>query len=92
MTVRSPRFPAFPPTSGELIRWCAERFDDKTFAVLGDERLTYADAEVRSAQIAQGLLASGAGKGTRVGLLARTAPSGSSAGWGSRASARSRSC
>ncbi len=74
MPLRSPSFPAFPPTSGQLIRWCAERFGDKTFAVLGDDRLTYADADVRSAEIARGLLASGAGKGTRVGLLAPNGP------------------
>jgi acyl-CoA synthetase (AMP-forming)/AMP-acid ligase II len=71
---RSPSFPPFPPTSGELIHRCAERFGDKTFAVLGEDRITYAEAEAQSAQIARGLLATGAGKGTRVGLLASNSP------------------
>jgi acyl-CoA synthetase (AMP-forming)/AMP-acid ligase II len=71
---RSPRFPEFTPTAGTLIRAVAAQRGDKTFAVLGDERLTYAEAETRSAQIAKGLLAAGAGKGTRVGLLAGNSP------------------
>jgi acyl-CoA synthetase (AMP-forming)/AMP-acid ligase II len=71
---RTPRFPSFTPTSGELARACATRFGDKTFAVLGDDRLSYAEAEVRSAALAKGLLAAGAGKGTRVGLLAGNSP------------------
>jgi acyl-CoA synthetase (AMP-forming)/AMP-acid ligase II len=71
---RSPHFPAHPPTAGALIRACADRFGDKAFAVLGEARLTYAEAEAQSAQIAKGLLASGAGKGTRVGLLAGNSP------------------
>lgn len=74
MPERSPHFPDFRPTSGELIRSCADRLGDKVFAVLGDDRLTYAEAEARSAQLAKGLLASGAGKGTRVGLLAPNGP------------------
>jgi acyl-CoA synthetase (AMP-forming)/AMP-acid ligase II len=69
-----PSFPAFTPTSGALIRDCAARLGDKPFAVLGGERLTYAQAEARSAELARGLLASGAGKGTRVGLLAPNGP------------------
>ncbi len=71
---RVPSFPAFTPTSGELIRTCAARFGDKPLAVLGDARLSYADAEAGSAALAKGLLASGAGKGTRVGLLAANSP------------------
>ncbi|HLM64588.1 MAG TPA: class I adenylate-forming enzyme family protein [Acidimicrobiales bacterium] len=71
---RAPSFPPFTPTSGELVRSCAARFGDKTFALLGDVRLSYAEAEARSAAVAKGLLASGAGKGTRVGLLAANSP------------------
>ncbi len=74
MPRRSPVFPDFTPTSAALIRWCAQRWGDKPFAVLGDERLTYAQAERRSAELARGLLATGAGKGTRVGLLAPNGP------------------
>jgi acyl-CoA synthetase (AMP-forming)/AMP-acid ligase II len=71
---RAPSFPPFTPTSGELVRWCAGRFGDKPLAVLGDDRLSYAEAEARSAALARGLLATGAGKGSRVGLLAGNGP------------------
>jgi acyl-CoA synthetase (AMP-forming)/AMP-acid ligase II len=71
---RSTDFPAFTPTTGTLTRWCAERWGDRTFVVLGDERLTYDEADARSARLAKGLLASGVGKGTRVGLLAPNGP------------------
>ncbi len=71
---REPSFPDFVPTSGTLIRWCAERWGDKTLAILADERLTYREAEERSATLARGLLASGVGKGTRVALLQANGP------------------
>jgi acyl-CoA synthetase (AMP-forming)/AMP-acid ligase II len=70
----APAFPAFRPTAGELIRHAAQRWGDRTLAVLGEERVSYADAEERSARLARGLLASGASKGTRVGLLAPNGP------------------
>jgi acyl-CoA synthetase (AMP-forming)/AMP-acid ligase II len=71
---RSPSFPDFTPTSGALIRSAAAAHGNKALGVLGDDRLTYAEAEARSAQLAKGLLAAGAGKGTRVGLLAGNSP------------------
>jgi acyl-CoA synthetase (AMP-forming)/AMP-acid ligase II len=71
---RRPSFPPFTPTSGTLARWCAERWGDDPFLVLGDERVGYAEADARSAALARGMLASGVGKGTRVGLLAPNAP------------------
>jgi acyl-CoA synthetase (AMP-forming)/AMP-acid ligase II len=71
---REPSFPDFVPTSGTLIRWCAERWGDNTLAVLGDDRLTYREAEERSAILARGLLASGVGKGTRLALLQANGP------------------
>lgn len=71
---RSPDFPAFTPTSGTLVRQCAQKWGDTTFVVLGDERLTYAQAEEQSSRLARGLLASGLGKGGRVGLLAPNSP------------------
>jgi acyl-CoA synthetase (AMP-forming)/AMP-acid ligase II len=67
-------FPSYPPTAGELIRHAAAKYGDKELAVLGDQRLTYAAAEAESARLAKALLASGAGKGTRVGLLAPNSP------------------
>ncbi len=74
MSQRSPHFPDFRPTAGELIRSCAATYGDELFAVLGEQRITYAEADARSAELARGLLASGAGKGTRVGLLAPNGP------------------
>jgi acyl-CoA synthetase (AMP-forming)/AMP-acid ligase II len=71
---REPSFPPFTPTAAELVRHAARRFGDKPLAILGDQRLTYADAEVLSARLAKGLLASGIGKGARVGLLAPNSP------------------
>lgn len=69
-----PAFPAFRATTGELVRNAATRYGDKTFIVLGEQRVTFADVERRSALLARGLLASGVGKGTRVGLLAPNGP------------------
>ena len=74
MERRATSFPAFTPTSGELARSAAGQWGDKPLAILGDHRLSYADADARSAALAKGLLASGAGKGTRVGLLAGNSP------------------
>jgi acyl-CoA synthetase (AMP-forming)/AMP-acid ligase II len=71
---RATSFPSFTPTGGELIRWCAAKHGDHPFVVLGDERLSYADAEARSGELARGLLASGHGKGSHIGLLAPNSP------------------
>ncbi|UDY35037.1 class I adenylate-forming enzyme family protein [Dermatobacter hominis] len=70
----TPHFPTFTPTSGALVRSCAARWGDRTFVVLDDERLTYAEADERSARLAKGLLVSGVGKGSHVGLLAPNGP------------------
>jgi acyl-CoA synthetase (AMP-forming)/AMP-acid ligase II len=74
LSERLPHFPDFTPTAAELVRSAAARHGPHTFAVLGDRRLTYADADAESARLARGLLASGVGKGTRVGLLAPNGP------------------
>jgi acyl-CoA synthetase (AMP-forming)/AMP-acid ligase II len=71
---RAESFPPFTPTSGGLVRRCAERWGDAPFVVLGGERMTYAEADARSAALAKGLLASGVGKSTHVGLLAPNGP------------------
>lgn len=71
---RAVSFPPFTPTSGELIRHCADRWGDAPFVVLGDQRLSYAEAEARSAGLAKGLLVTGVGKSTPVGLLAPNGP------------------
>lgn len=74
MSDRSISFPDFTPTAGALIRTCAARFGDRTFAVLGDVRVTYGEVDRQSARLARGLLASGVGKGSRVALLAPNGP------------------
>ncbi|MBJ7466053.1 MAG: AMP-binding protein, partial [Mycolicibacterium sp.] len=42
---------------------------DHLLLICDDERLSYAEADIRSADLARGLVALGAGKGTHVGLL-----------------------
>ncbi|HBZ70403.1 MAG TPA: acyl-CoA synthetase [Deltaproteobacteria bacterium] len=67
-------FPDFKPTVSELIRELAARHGDRSLIVLGDRRLSYADAERESALLARGLLATGVGKGTRVGIWMPNGP------------------
>jgi acyl-CoA synthetase (AMP-forming)/AMP-acid ligase II len=59
----------FPPTMPGLIREMTARHGNEDFLVLGERRLSFADAERISADWAQGLLAMGLGKAARVGLL-----------------------
>ena len=66
--------PPYEPTVPNLIRAAVDAYGDRELAVLGDHRMTYADADADSAAIAKGLLAIGVGKGTRVGLLAPNGP------------------
>lgn len=71
---REPAVPPFTPTSGTLVRECADRWGDRPFVTLGDRRITYREADRGSARLAVGLLRSGVGKGTRVGLLGPNSP------------------
>ena len=57
-----------------FVRDAAERHGDRTLVVLEDQRLSYTEADTRSAELAQGLLATGVGKGTRVGVLMPNGP------------------
>jgi acyl-CoA synthetase (AMP-forming)/AMP-acid ligase II len=61
-------------TLGAVIHARALARGDHPLLVCDDDRLGYAEAERRSASIARGLLALGAGRGTHVGILA---PNGS---------------
>ncbi|SBS72207.1 O-succinylbenzoate--CoA ligase [uncultured Mycobacterium sp.] len=58
-----------PDTVGALLREQAAARGDHPLLVCDAERLTYRDAEQHSADLARGLIAIGAGKGTHVGLL-----------------------
>jgi acyl-CoA synthetase (AMP-forming)/AMP-acid ligase II len=58
----------YQPTFAAAVRRAAELFGDDDFIVLPSERLSFAEAEQRSRQLARRMLAAGVGKGTRVGL------------------------
>jgi len=58
-----------PLTVPELLRRQVPARADHPLLVCDDETLTYAEAGRRSAALAKGLLAAGAGPGTRVGIL-----------------------
>lgn len=52
-------------TVAGLLLGCA----DRPLLICNDQRISYAEADIRSASVARGLVALGAGKGTHVGLL-----------------------
>ncbi len=52
-----------------LLRTAAARFGSHTYLVANSERMTYTEADDRSASLAKGLLAEGMGKGSRIGIL-----------------------
>jgi acyl-CoA synthetase (AMP-forming)/AMP-acid ligase II len=59
----------YPPTVPRLIDRCISTFGSRDFVVSPAARFCYRDLGERSRYLAQRLLASGVGKGTRVGLL-----------------------
>jgi acyl-CoA synthetase (AMP-forming)/AMP-acid ligase II len=61
-------------TLPNLVRSQARRFGERPFIALGGERISYGEAESRSARLARGLLATGVGKGTRVGVMFPNGP------------------
>src|SRR4051812_26308421 len=63
---RDERASTFP----ELLARAVARRADHPALIVRDETLTYAELDRRSSALARALLASGAGKGTRIGLLA----------------------
>lgn len=56
-------------TVAELLRHQARLREKHPLLVCDAERISYAEADVRSAELARGLIGLGAGKGTHVGLL-----------------------
>lgn len=66
--------PDFTPTVPVFIRTLAERHGPKTLIALDDHRISYAEADNRSRRLARGLLARGAGKGTRIAILMPNGP------------------
>ena len=67
-------FPDFTPSMPTFVRTRSERFGARPLILLRDERITYAQADERSARLARGLLAAGLGKGSRVGLWLPNGP------------------
>lgn len=67
-------FPEYTPAIPEFLRTRTEAFGNRPLILLGEDRISYAEAAAGSAQLARGLLASGVGKGTRVGLLMPNGP------------------
>jgi acyl-CoA synthetase (AMP-forming)/AMP-acid ligase II len=61
--------PREPLTVGGILRRQAQARADHPLLVCDAERLSYAEAEHRSAQLARRLIGLGAGKGTHVGVL-----------------------
>jgi acyl-CoA synthetase (AMP-forming)/AMP-acid ligase II len=61
--------PSESPTVGEILRSQARRRGDHPLLICDAERVSYAEADRRSAQLARGLVALGLGKGSHVGLL-----------------------
>lgn len=72
--VKTPRGEEFVPTLPALLRAAARDHAEREFLVMGEQRLTYSQAERQSAELARGLLALGLGKGSRVGLLMSNSP------------------
>ena len=67
-------FPDFTPSIPTFVRTRSERFGARPLILLRDERITYAQADERSARLARGLLAAGLGKGSRVGVWLPNGP------------------
>lgn len=57
------------PTMPEVLRRAAERYGDRPFIAMPDRRMSFAEAERASRELARRLLATGVGKGTRVGAM-----------------------
>jgi acyl-CoA synthetase (AMP-forming)/AMP-acid ligase II len=67
-------FPDFPATIPHFIRRIAEQYGSRELLVHEGRRLTYTEAERKSAALARRLLAHGVTKGTRVGILMLNSP------------------
>src|ERR1700739_258287 len=66
--LRSATMPGESTVAG-ILRHQAQSRGDHPLLVCDAERISYAEADRRSAELARGLIAHGGGKGTHVGLL-----------------------
>lgn len=56
-------------TIPSLVRHAAEQFPDREYIITPSRRITFGETELQSRRLAQRLLRSGIGKGSRVGIL-----------------------
>jgi acyl-CoA synthetase (AMP-forming)/AMP-acid ligase II len=61
--------PSESPTVGQILRLQARRRADHPLLICDADRISYTEADRRSARLARGLVALGIGKGSHVGLL-----------------------
>jgi acyl-CoA synthetase (AMP-forming)/AMP-acid ligase II len=59
----------YTPTMPAVVRRAAKLFGDRPFIIMPDRRMSFAQAEHASRRLAARLLATGVGKGTRVGTM-----------------------
>ena len=64
----------FPATLPSLFRTFCALYPDNEAVIAGDERLTYADLDRLSEDLARALVARGIGKGERIGIAMRNCP------------------
>jgi len=67
-------FPEFTPSTPVFLRHLAQSFAEQELIVLNEQRLTYAQCEARSRELAKAMLAAGIGKGARVGVMMPNSP------------------
>jgi acyl-CoA synthetase (AMP-forming)/AMP-acid ligase II len=67
-------FPDYTPSIPCFLQQLTDRFGPRTLIVLDDRRMSFAEADEQSARLARGLLSSGIGKGSRVGVLMPNGP------------------
>lgn len=66
--------PDYPPTLPAMLHHIADTYGDAEAIVRGSSRITFRALEEESARVAQGLLAAGVGKGSRIALLMPNSP------------------
>lgn len=63
-----------PPTLPHAIRRASAKFGDAPFMIEGARTISFAEADAQSRDLARGLLAMGAGKGTRIAIMMPNGP------------------
>ena len=68
------KLPDIDPCVPALLAHCRKAWPDKDYVIFDDERVTYGEADARSAILARQLLAAGVGKGSRIGMIFPNSP------------------